>query len=78
MVTSIKFVEKIRRSKRLNVVQSSEPYANGSHNSSEQVLPQCEPVLQVQALGDDDIQVEQQDDDDLNLSGTIVMRYSKN
>lgn len=66
------------RKKRLDVVRSKVQYANGDRDSSEHSLPQVEPVLESQALEAGKIQVEQQDGDLLNLSGTTVVRQSKN
>uniref|UniRef100_I1P144 Uncharacterized protein n=1 Tax=Oryza glaberrima TaxID=4538 RepID=I1P144_ORYGL len=52
------------RTKRLNVVKISAKYKSGDGNISEH-----NPLHESQALEDDEIELEQQDDDSLNMSG---------
>ncbi|KAL6843203.1 hypothetical protein ACP4OV_026916 [Aristida adscensionis] len=60
---------KMRRSKRLNVVQINGSHADGRHDPSEFPLPQDEPNDQNQTFGEDEIQVGQQDNEDVNVLG---------
>ena len=69
---AIQIVGKMRISERLNVVRINASNANGRHNNSELLLPQDEPAIETQTIGEDDIHVEQQDYDDLNVSSKTV------
>jgi hypothetical protein len=60
------------RTKRLNVVKISAKYKSGDGNISEH-----NPLHESQALEDDEIELEQQDDDSLNMSGTNTMKKAK-
>jgi hypothetical protein len=64
----------VRKSKRLNVVQSSAQYTNGDGANVEQSPPSCEPRLETHELENNEENVDHRDDNLDNMPGMILTK----
>jgi hypothetical protein len=64
----------VRKSKRLNVVQSSAQYTNGDCAKVEQSPPSCEPRLETHELENNGENVDHRDDNLDNMPGMILTK----
>jgi hypothetical protein len=68
----------VRKSKRLNVVQSTAQYANGYCASTDGSLPVREPMLETHELEDNEEHVVHRDDNLDNMPGMILTKKGQN